>query len=158
MKRLANKLLRLLRFCREWPHYKEGMKNPLSPGNLGPIKKMTLSAGRGGVMPATRPPRPPLPPGQGAQSSRPDSIPSRMLLCTTTGEMVHIRYIESINFKQDADEEIMGKLADEQVIKIRTISGKDYEVSIREMIELDSNERTVEQMVKAIHGCFQRQE
>lgn len=119
---------------------------------------MTLSAGRGGTMPPVSRPRPPPPPGQVSQSVNPDSIPSKMLLCTTTGEMVHIRYIESINFKQDADEEIMGKLADEQIIKIRTISGKDYEVSIREMIDLDGNERTVEQMVKAIHGCFQRQE
>lgn len=125
------------------------------------VSKTLLTPGNGGVKPtptASRPIRPPPPAGQAAgRAHRPDSIPTTMLLCAKTGEMIHIRHIESINFNQDEAEEIVGKLAGDQILQVRTISGKEYEVSVREMIKLDNGERSLEQMITAIRGCFQRQ-
>lgn len=138
---------------------------PLTEGSMKGVTK-ALKAGPSTSRPHPSTSRPPPPIGQAAGSGAqtpgysvgPNSIPSTMLLSTTTGEMVHIRFVEAINFSQNEAEEIVGKLANDQIIKIRTISGKEHDVSVREMVKLDKGERTVEQMIAAIRGCFQRQE
>lgn len=138
---------------------------PLTEGKMRGTKVLK---NRSSLLPATRPPaprtNPSAPSGGGAggaggavQQLRGETVPPTMLLCATTGEMIHIRYVESINFNQTEAEEIAGKLADDQILRVRTISGKEYEVSVREMTKLDNDERNVEQMVTAIRGCFQRQ-
>jgi hypothetical protein len=153
MKGLANKLLLLWRSCRE--RFK-GMtartpytKTLTQHGGYQPKPKMPPVKSPGSV--------PAPPPAAGRPYANANSVPATMLLYATTGEMVHIRCVESINFNQDEGEEIMGKLADDQILLIRTTSGQEHRVSIREMIKLDQSERTVEQMIEAIRGCFQRQ-
>lgn len=110
-------------------------------------------------MPSTRPPAPPrpIPPsGQGA-ANNPNSIPDKMLIATTCGELINIKRVESINLNQTEEDKVMGKLADDRIIIVRTVSGKDYKVSIKTMIELDMRTRTIEQMVQAIRGCLMKQ-
>lgn len=173
MKKIAGKSPLLWRYSK-WHASRimtQGSKKPLLGGTKsiiakgGTLSRTSLSMSSGGPLTPPPPPpgaplqpRPSPPRGQGGQGTRSNSIPSTMLLYTTTGDLVHIRFIESINFEQDEEEEIVGKLAADQIIKIRTTSGKEYEVSIREMIKLDQDERDVGQMVAAIRGCFQRQE
>lgn len=137
----------------------EGSKNKGIFKNVKIQKLKDTWIGNPPPMPSTRPPAPPRPrppSGQGA-SNKSHSIPDKMLVATTCGELINIRHIESINLNQTEEDKVMEKLADDRIIIVRTVSGKDYKVSIKKMIELDMHTRTIEQMVAAIRGCLVKQ-
>jgi len=50
-------------------------------------------------------------------------------------EYILFNHIESMNKQRDAEEEIVDKLKDDLVIKVRTVSGKEYDMSVRLLMD-----------------------
>lgn len=73
---------------------------------------------------------------------------------TTTGNIVALLYIESFTPRVSSEESVISTLKDDLIIDIRTISGAEYEVSTKTLMEkynytLPKNE-TKENYVEAI--------
>lgn len=57
------------------------------------------------------------------------------LVITTTGHYLPLKFIESIKLNEDAEREVIDKLRDDLTFNIRTASGAEYELSVKQISE-----------------------
>jgi hypothetical protein len=58
------------------------------------------------------------------------SIYSNYTIITTTGEIIPLKFIESIHYSSDNNDQIVDKLKGDVFFHVRTISGKEYTISV----------------------------
>jgi hypothetical protein len=52
-----------------------------------------------------------------------------------TGEVIALRYIESMNLTRDGQQELFDKLKDDYLILITTVGGRTFSISVQHQIE-----------------------
>lgn len=50
-------------------------------------------------------------------------------IISTTGDLIALKHIESINLEKESDDQLIEVLAADTTIKIRTVSGQDHVIS-----------------------------
>lgn len=52
-----------------------------------------------------------------------------------TGEVIALRYVESMNLTRDGQQQLFDTIRDDYLINIETVGGKSYNISVRKQLE-----------------------
>jgi len=58
----------------------------------------------------------------------------RDVIYTKAGETILLKFVEAVIFERDSEGAVIDKLKDDFCFKVRTISGKEYDISARHVI------------------------
>lgn len=79
-----------------------------------------------------------------------------VVIYTTCGAKVLLKFVESFTFGRDSEDELVNKLKDDLCFSIRTISGKEYEISTKLIAEKIGGGDSFQQIAQAIDMRWHR--